>query len=358
MAQQNKIHIIAPYPRGEAPSQRFRFEQYLDFIEANGFEICFHSFHTVKSWNRLYQKGKFGLKILDVLLNFARRKVLLFRLIRAKHIFMHREMAHIGPPIFEWILAKIFRKKFIYDFDDAIWLPNYSKSNALFQRLKAYWKVKYIIKWADRITVGNDYLKNFALQYNTNVTVIPTTIDTENHHNRTTNYDSSPIVIGWTGTHSTMHYLDELVPIIQELEKTYDFIFRVISNKKPDYELKSLDYLDWKKETEIEDLAKFNIGVMPLVEDDWSQGKCGFKALQYMSLGIPTVLSPVGVNIQIVTNEVNGFLCVTPSEWKDALVQLLEDKALRKKIGSEGRNTIIEKYSVLAFQEKYLALFN
>ncbi len=352
-----KIYFIVPYPHQEAPSQRFRFEQYFDFLEANDFEVEIYPFINQSTWKTLYGEGKVFKKAWGILMSFARRFALLFKLHQADYIFIHREAAHIGPPIFEWIIAKVLRRKYIYDFDDAIWLPNYSESNARFHRLKAYWKVRYCMKWASQITTGNAYLADYALQYNQNVQVIPTTIDTENHHNLMTNHESQELVIGWTGTHTTMHYLDELVPILRKLEQKYTFTFLVISNQSNDYDLKSLKFVKWNKETEIEDLAKINIGVMPLKQDIWSEGKCGFKGLQYMALEIPTIMSPVGVNSTIVQNGINGFLVESQEEWYEILEKLILEKELRIQIGKAGKSRIEQAYSVLANQEKYLDLF-
>jgi glycosyltransferase involved in cell wall biosynthesis len=352
-----KIYFIVPYPHQEAPSQRFRFEQYFDFLEANGFEVEIYPFINHSTWKTLYGEGKILKKALGILMSFVRRFALLFKLHKADYIFIHREAAHIGPPIFEWIIAKVLRRKYIYDFDDAIWLPNYSESNANFHRLKAYWKVRYCMKWASQITAGNAYLADYARQYNQNVQIIPTTIDTENHHNIMTNQESPELTIGWTGTHTTMHYLDELVPVLKKLEQKYAFTFLVISNQSNDYDLKSLKFVKWDKQTEIEDLAKINIGVMPLKQDIWSEGKCGFKGLQYMALEIPTIMSPVGVNSTIVENGVNGFLAESHEEWYELLEKLIVDKQLRFQIGKGGKLRIDEVYSVLANQEKFLELF-
>lgn len=353
-----KIYILAPYPKGHAPSQRFRFEQYLDILEKEGYEVTFYSFLSEKAWKTLYQPGNYFGKFVQVMLSFFKRWGLIFKLKKADHVFVHREMAHIGPPIFEWISAKILGVKYIYDFDDAIWLPNYSEANARFQRLKAYWKVKYCMKWAHKVTAGNDYLAEFAQKYNDNVQVIPTTIDLQHHHNLETDQSIEPIVIGWTGTHTTMRYLEQIIPVLRELEKEHTFEFHVISNEKPDFDLKSLRFVPWKKETEIKDLARIQIGVMPLVEDQWSAGKCGFKALQYMALSIPTLLSPVGVNKIIVQDGENGFFCSTTEEWQTQLQKLLKDEPLRQKIGRAGRKKVQENYSVHSQQENYLALFH
>ena len=351
------IFIIAPYPRGQAPSQRFRFEQYLDFLESNGFTIAFYPFNNQKTWKTIYAEGKVFKKILGMLGSFLRRWGLLFQLHKADYLFIHREAAQMGPPLFEWIIAKVLRKKYIYDFDDAIWLPNYSESNARFHRLKAYWKVTYCMKWAYQVTAGNNYLAEFAKQYNTNVQIIPTTIDTENYHNKTINYEKEELVIGWTGSHTTMHYLDELVPVLQQLENKYDFTFTVISNEARHLPLKSLKFVPWSKETEIKELLQFSIGVMPLKADQWSNGKCGFKALQYMSLGIPSVISPVGVNTEIITNGENGYTPSGSKEWTEALEKLLIDRSLRHKLGKQGQDTIQKHYSVNSQKQHYLNLF-
>lgn len=351
------IYFLVPYPKGEAPSQRFRFEQYLPYLQENGFQVEIHPFYDYRTWQTLYSEGNTVKKAFGVLTSFLKRFGLLFKLRKADHIFIHREVAHVGPPIFEWFIAKVLRRKYIYDFDDAIWLPNYSETNAKFHRLKSYWKVNYCMKWAHKITAGNEYLASYARQYNSNVEIMPTTIDTEHHHNIVCDHEQEPLVIGWTGTHTTMRYLDELIPILQELEKKHTFKFLVISNEAPSYKLNSLEFLKWKKETEIEDLSKINIGVMPLQHDIWSEGKCGFKGLQYMALEIASIMSPVGVNRSIVQDGVNGFLAGSPEEWKEKLILLLENKELRLKLGKAGKKTIEESYSVKANREKYLKLF-
>lgn len=356
-SHKKKIAIIAPYPFGQAPSQRFRFEQYIDFLKASELEIDFFPFLDDRGWKTLYKEGSVFQKAMAMLRSFARRFLLLFKLGKYDFVFIHREASMIGPPVFEWIISKILRKKYIYDFDDAIWLPNYSETNARFHKLKAYGKVKKIIKWAGTVSVGNDFLKEYARKFNQNVVIIPTTIDTENMHNLLTDQTKEPLIIGWTGTHTTMHYLNYIVPVIKKLEKTYNFKFRVISNQEPELNIDSLEYIPWNKATEIEDLASIQIGVMPLTNSIWAKGKCGFKGLQYMALEIPAIMSPVGVNTTIVQNKINGYLCSTAHEWEEALIELIENPNLRKEIGQKGKETIINQYSVIANRNNYLRLF-
>lgn len=290
---------------------------------------------------------------------FIKRCIILFKSNKYDYIFIHREATPIGPPIFEWLLSKVFQKKIIYDFDDAIWLPNTSDQNKIASRLKWHSKVKYICKWSHKISCGNQYLCNFARQLNENVVLNPTTIDTEGLHNPTlfSLKNSSKLVIGWTGTHSTLPYLNALVPVFQQLENKYDFEFMVISNQAPELPLKSLKFKKWNKETEIEDLLHFDIGVMPLTDDPWTKGKCGFKALQYMALEIPALVSPVGVNPKIIDHGVNGFVCNNHQEWLESLEKLINDSELRKIIGKNGRLKVIENYSVASNQNNFVGLF-
>lgn len=351
-----RIVLLAPYPFGQAPSQRFRFEQYIKNWESKGYDVAFFPFLSDKTWKLLYNDGSFVQKGIGILGSFWRRFTLLFRLKSSDIIFIHREASMVGPPVFEWIIAKLLRKKYIFDFDDAIWLPNYSESNAKFHRLKAYWKTKYIIKWAHKISAGNSFLANYARPYNENIELIPTSIDLQNSHNQVTNPTQNPIIIGWTGTHTTTQYLKKIVPVLEEMSQRFLFEFRLISNQKPDFDIPNLNFIQWRKETEIEDLSKINIGLMPLEETIWSKGKCAFKALQYMSLEIPAVVSPVGMNKEVIQHGENGFLCDSNTEWIEILTQLIENIELRKEIGRAGRKTVEEQYSVKSLIPNYLKL--
>lgn len=241
-SQKSKVLLICPYPIGGAPSQRFRFEQYLSFLSENGFDITPKPFIDQKTWDILYKPGLFGKKTFGMLTSFVKRFGLLFSIKKYDFVFIHREAMQFGPPIFEYLLCKILKKKVLYDFDDAIWLKNHSDSNALLSFTKWYSKVNSICSWVTTIQCGNQYLANFAKQFNPNVTIVPTTIDTITKHNRLIDFDRETITIGWTGSHSTMHYLDFIVPIINQLEKKYPIQFLVISDRNPNYALKSLVY--------------------------------------------------------------------------------------------------------------------
>lgn len=352
------IAFIVPYPKAKAPSQRFRFEQQLAFLEKNELDYSFFPFLSAEAFDMLYMPGKYMIKIYFTLLGFLKRFFLMFQLSKYEFVFIHREASPIGPPIFEFIIAKILNKKIIYDFDDAIWLVNTSNANKIVAQIKWPQKVESICKWAYKVSCGNDYLASHARKFNHNVEIIPTTVDTEFVHNKTKNQETEKIVLGWTGTHSTVKYLLELEPILIKMQNKYHFDFVVISNKEPQFKSLKYNFISWNKKTEIEDLLSMNIGVMPLVDDKWAKGKCGFKAIQYMSLGIPAIVSNVGVNEKIVSHKENGFVCNNEEDWEYAIEELITNKTLRTQFGKKAQLAIEKNYSKIAQQTNYLRLFS
>lgn len=355
-----KILFLVPYPKGESPSQRFRFEQYFDVLKSQGFEYHLQSFLDTHNWKVFFKKGAAVEKLITLLTGYARRWLILFRSLKYDFIFIHRETTPLGPPVMEWILAKVFRKKIIYDFDDAIWLTDRADESMLLRIVKWRSKVSSICKWSYRISCGNEYLQAYAKKYNDGARYIPTTIDTSGWHDpdHFKKNDTNEVIIGWTGSHSTLKYLEEIEGTLKTIESKYPHVrIMVIADREPALSLRSLRFVPWKKETEVEDLMAFDIGIMPLPDDEWAKGKCGFKALQYMSLKIPAVVSPVGVNTTIVDHGVNGFLASTEAEWLDALTKLIEDKVLIARMGAAGRAKVISSYSVNSVSDSFVALF-
>jgi glycosyltransferase involved in cell wall biosynthesis len=356
-----KILFLIPYPIGESPSQRFRFEQYFNVLIQNGYSHTYQSFLDSEDWKLFFQKGRLATKFFFLLKGHFKRFWILLQLRDYSIIFIHREVTPLGPPVFEWIISKIFKKKIIYDFDDAIWLTDRRNESWLIKTLKWRGKVRSICRWSYKVSCGNEYLCSYTRQLNPLVFYNPTTIDTENLHNPALykiNRENK-IIIGWTGSHSTLKYLNDLEPVLQTLEKKYPQIqINVISDIAPELNLNSLHFHPWSLETEISDLVQFDIGIMPLPDDEWAKGKCGFKALQYLSLQIPTVASPVGVNSNIIHHGENGFLCSSKSEWESCLSILIENKTLRGSMGKNGRENIIDRYSVLSNSSNFLSLFS
>ncbi len=351
------ILFVIPYPLKQAPSQRFRFEQYIDFINKNNIKTDFAPFLNSETWQIFYKPGAIFQKTIGIIKGVLNRFLLLSQLHKYNLIFIHREACPIGPAFFEFIYKHIFKKKIIFDFDDAIWLHDVSEANGKLGWLKKPKKTENIIKYATLISAGNNYLANYAENFNSNVRIIPTTIDTDYHQKKPIN--KSSITIGWTGTATTIKHFELAFPVLQKLKTKYGERINImlISNKPAQKAPFEIEFKPWNKETEIEDLCNFDIGIMPLPDDKWAKGKCGFKGLQYMSLEIATIMSPVGVNCEIINNGINGFLADSEEEWFEKLSLLIESESLRQEFGKKARETILKSFSVESQKNTYLKIF-
>jgi glycosyltransferase involved in cell wall biosynthesis len=353
-----KILFITSHRKDRAPNQRFRFEQYFSFLNENGFECTLSPLIATKDEDRLfYSKGNYLRKIpLGILLAWRRLKDV-WRADQFDFVFIAREAFIMGSTFFERRLARS-KAKIIFDFDDAIWMDVVSTNNRFFSWLKDGSKTARIIQLSDLVFAGNEYLAAYARTQNNKIAIIPTTIDTEIylpiHHP-----DKENIVIGWSGSVSTIEHFQYAIPALMRIKEKYgDRVkIKVIGDQNYRNNDLGIQGLPWKMETELDDLHSIDIGIMPLPDNEWTWGKCGLKGLQYMALEIPAIMSPVGVNREIIVDGMNGFLADTTEEWITKLSALIEDKQLRIKIGKAGRRTVVEKYSVISQRENYLRHF-
>jgi glycosyltransferase involved in cell wall biosynthesis len=355
-----KILIICPYPAGLAPSQRFRFEQYLEQLYQAGFHTDVRPFFSHKNYRAFYQSRNLLSKIHAIIQSYWRRLALLFQARSADFVFIHREATPLGPPLIEWWIARILGRKIIYDFDDAIWLTDNTHESRLERMLRWRSKVGSICRWSFRVSSGNEYLASYARAFNSSVIVNPTTVTSDYLHSSTHSVrdNADKIVIGWTGSRSTLKYLDNLVPMLKMIEERYPSVeFLVVADQNPSLPLKSFRYIPWAAETEIASLMNMDIGLMPIPDDEWAKGKCGLKALQYMAIGIPALVSPVGVNRDIINHGKEGYWCSSPDEWYTYIVKLILNPQLRQEMGQLGREKIAVRYSVEANTPTFLSLF-
>jgi len=352
-----KVLFLVPAPANISPGQRFRFEHYLASKSCNDIEFVVKPFLGRKTWSIIHLSNHYLKKASGILFGFIKRFLLLFTLYKYDFVYIYREASIIGPPIFEWLIAKLFKKKIIYDFDDAIWVSMASEANPGAATIKCSWKVASICRMSYIITVGNEFLAAFARQYCDDVRIIPTVVNTNSQHNRLKNHNDLPLYIGWTGTFTNFHSLQKITGVIKELRKKYEFTYLIIADKDPGFSDLEYVYKKWNIETEIDDLLKLHIGLMPLENSEVEMGKCGFKAIQYMSLGIPTVVSPVGANCTVVQDNINGFWAESSAEWYARIEELIKDKQFRERIGTAARHRIVNSFSVLATQQQFFDLF-
>ena len=341
-----------PYPT-EGASNRYRVEQYLPYLEKEGIKYSLRHFWSSSAYKILYKKGYFLKKTYFFICGTISRFIDLLNIAHYDIVFIHREAYPIGKAFFE-ITLSVLSKPIIFDFDDAIFVPTFSQPNNFVEKFKSADKVGTILRRSSHIIAGNRYLYNFALRYNHFVSIIPTPIDTNKYY-PDFKIDKDEVIIGWMGSVTTLDFLNIMVGVFIYLSKRFHNIkLKIIGGNFSVKGLSNVISKPWSLEEEIEDLKSFDIGIMPMPDNKWTNGKCSFKAILYMSMGIPCVCSSVGMNKEIITDGMNGFIASTENEWIEKLSLLVENSELRKRIGMAGRKTVEERYSVKVNAPKYL----
>jgi glycosyltransferase involved in cell wall biosynthesis len=353
-----RILFVVQHRPDRNPSQRYRFEQYLDFLQANGIAYEFSYLLSEEDDQYFYRPGNYLRKFWILLKSIRRRWQDVRRARQFDAIFVQREAIMLGTAFFEKQFSK--RSRLIYDFDDSIWLLNVSEGNRPLAWLKRPAKTAEIIQMADLVIAGNAYLAEYAQSYNPDTVIFPTTIDTQSYQRKA--YPGKPadkVCIGWTGSSTTFSEFSSFEPMLKEIHDRYGDKVYVKVIGKADYPSDHIPVkaAAWSSETEVEELSEIDIGIMPLQDTPWSRGKCACKGLQYMALGIPAVMSAVGVNREIVESGKNGFLCESREEWIEKLSLLIESPELRERLGQAGKQTVTERFSVDRLKEAYLAHF-
>jgi len=359
MKKNKRILVLCPSPKGTAATQRLKYEQYLGLLENEGYSFTISSFQTQRFWNIVYKPGRVPEKIFWTLIGYFLRVIDLIRAPFYNGVFVNLWVTPLGFPVFEKMLFW-FNRNVIYDIDDMIFINKDSGIKTSFlQKLKGRKKPLVLIKQARYVIVCTPRLEEIAKQVNKHGQVIDisSTFDTNRFIPVTTYEDNEVTKIGWTGTHSTLPFLDSLQPVLSEVGRKRKIVLRVIANK--DYQMKDVptSFTPWKEETEVSDLHDFHIGLYPIPANDWSLGKSSLKALTYMSIAIPFVATAYGTNYRIMEDGVQGFMALSQEEWVDSIIRLIDDSKLRKQMGLAGRQRVEEKFSVNANFPKYLQVF-
>lgn len=339
-----RVLFIVPYP-SHGPSNRFRVEQYLPLLTRKNIGYRVRPFCNKEFYFLLRKKGYYLKKFLYLVVFSFRRLMDLACSPFYDVIFIHREAFPTKDYIFEWLFRR-FAKKLIYDFDDAVFLKKPAKARA-------------VIRMADSVISGNRFLKEYASSLNGEVYILPTPIDTDKYApvTKAGRGGNEKIVIGWMGTPTTSEYLKDIKNVFRAILNRYKNVeIDIVGGMSVDFLGAGLTHKAWSLENEVRDLQGFDIGIMPMPDNEWTKGKCAFKIIQYMAVGIPAVASPVGMNREVVQDSVNGFFASNNKEWIDKLSSLIEDASLRDSIGGRGRLSVESRYSVRALGPKFIEI--
>jgi glycosyltransferase involved in cell wall biosynthesis len=341
------ILVLTPSRYDSAPGMRFRMEQWARELSASDFTFRFEPFADEALHRTLYQPGQFLRKSALVISAVVRRIEVIAKIPDYDAIFLHREAALAGPAVIERLLS-MRRVPLIYDFDDPIWLPYRSPRNPLFGALKFHGKTSGICRLASSVVVGNRLLAAYAARFSKNVHIVPSTIDLAQYPPRQKANPGGLITLGWSGSHSTLPFLEGALDILRSLALRRRFRLVVISDTDT-YQATSMPVevvsRKWRAESESADLADIDIGLAPFPDSGWTPWRCYGKVLQYMAAAIPTVASNVGILPDYIVQGVTGYLTNSPAEWVDRLESLIDDAELRGALGRSARERVEKHYS-------------
>ena len=313
------------------PSSRYRVYQYADLFRAAGLEFRISELFDDSYFEILRNPGAFR--------NLKKVPYTLSRFHRRKNALQtdDSDLTLIEQQLFPYLPFFMERKylpgRYILEFDDAIYLTHPGK-------------IPHVVKAATAVIAGNETLAEYARAFHQNVHVIPTALNTAVFKPGLKKQQNDKLILGWSGLEYNFQYLKLIAPVLRSIVQKYPAVEVLILSGSPPAGLDfPYRFEKWNPETEVEQLRQFDIGLMPLKMDDWCKGKCGFKLLQYMSLEIPSVATPVGVNEQIVRHGINGFLAKETLEWEKSLSELLANRDLRENAGKAARSTVLENYS-------------
>lgn len=335
-----KVLILSRYDTLGA-SSRVRIYQFLPFLRDN-FEFVISPFFSNEIIEDLYN-GK-SRNYFALFCRYIKRTYALLGASSYDVIWVEKEVYPYLPGFMDTLFLPV-NKKIILDYDDAIF-HNYDSINNLLFKFILTNKLKNIISRATEVCVGNLYLQEFVYKWNQKVSLLFSVVD-EKRYLSVKNKTHHAFTIGWIGSPSTSKYLNEIIPYLEILNNTYNIRLITIgamANINASFEV--VQYT-WTLESEVELINLFDVGIMPLNDNFWERGKCGFKLIQYMACSIPVIASPVGINSEIVSPDV-GFLASSEKEWVDAFSQLISNDVLCKQMGSNARQRV----------EKYFSFYN
>ncbi len=353
---------LCSYPV-EAAATRFRMAQFVGPLRARGIELEIRPFLSSEQFKELYSGGGIAGKALGMMGPLLGRMGETIRLGGYDAIFVQREAMIFGPGFFEWLYRAVSGMPMVLDLDDATYVryvsPSYGRLGSFF---KFFGKTDNLIRRASAVTCGNRFIAEYVESKGSRAEVIPTVVDTDVF--RPAEKNNLVPALGWIGTHSTYPFLESLFPVLERLADKHEFVLRIVGAGRDDIRLKGVEVenLPWEMGREVEDFRDLDIGLYPMTLSDsanreWLLGKSGFKAIQYLAVGVPFVMTPIGVAAEIGENGRTHFNAETPDDWYNSLDKLLSDGSLRLEMGRAGREESLANYTVEAQVEKLADVF-
>lgn len=382
-----KVLALASYP-AEAAATRYRLEQFVAPLAERGIGLTIHPFIDSNLFERLYRRKSWPLTAIGLMKSALLRPADVLAARQAEVVLIQREAMIFGPPVIEWLTTRLLKRPMVLDLDDATYVSYTSPTyGGLGKAMKWFSKTDDLIRWATVVICGNRSIAEYVSSKGAVARIIPTVVDTEvfrpagspanaggaefdsSANAGGTNKSlhrtkSSRIVLGWIGTHSTLPYLESIFPVLTDLSKDHDFRLKVVGAGKDEITIPGVEVenLRWSLEREVRDFQSIDIGLYPidagLYSGKWAAGKSGFKAIQYMAVGVPYVATPVGASKELGEVGVTHFFASNHQEWRNALAELLVNANKRKQMGAAGRCHVTKQFALSAQADKLAAVLH
>jgi len=347
-----KILLLSRYGRLGA-SSRLRTIQYLPGLMLKGFQVEVAPLFADRYIQRLYTGA---VPFVEVLRSYSRRFSRLFKKKNFDVIWVEKEIW----PWLPWLLDRAIspgRKPVVVDYDDAVF-HRYDLHPSPVVRALLGRKLDRFMARADTVVAGNEYLHDRAAAAGNNrIEIVPTVVDLDRYPGPAPRAARPVVKIGWIGSPNTAKYLKIIAPVIERLAREYEIDCVAVGAREDQLVGTPIRAQPWQEEFEVDILSGFDIGIMPLEDTPWEQGKCGYKLIQYMACGMPVVASPVGVNKELVVQGRNGFLAASDEHWYSALRELIENAGLRNRMAREGRQRIELQYNLERQLPRLISIF-
>lgn len=352
-----KVVAFASYPV-QAAATRYRLDQFKGALYERGIELSILPFLDAGLFNSLYKRNALPQTAVGLikagLLRF--KDVVAAR--RADVVLIQREAMIFGPPVIEWLCTQLKGRPMVLDLDDATYIPYTSPTfGKLGKAFKWFSKTDDLIRWATLVTCGNSAIADYVSSKGAQARIIPTVVDTDVFRPLTKRHRDG-LTLGWIGTHSTFPYLESTFPVLSGLAGQHNFRLKIVGAGKSNIRVPGVevDNLEWKLDREVKDFQSLDIGLYPidpsLYASEWAAGKSGFKAIQYMAVGIPFVASPVGAVTEIGRAGVTHYCARTDDEWRETLSTLIANREIREQMGQAGRQCALKDYGLQAQADK------
>jgi glycosyltransferase involved in cell wall biosynthesis len=356
-----KVLGLASYPV-EAAATRYRLHQFVGPLAERGINLTIHPFLNSALFEQFYQRGALPRTAVGLLKAAVLRLGDILAAGKADVVLVQREAMLFGPPLIEWMTTRALKRPMVLDLDDATYVsytsPTYGRVG---KALKWFSKTDDLIRWANIVTCGNRAIAEYVSSKGATARIIPTVVDAEIFRPALHRPAGEAVVLGWIGTHSTFPYLESIFPVLRDLAQKHKFRLKVVGSGKSEVVIPgvTIENVPWKLEREIADFQAIDIGLYPidakLYSGNWAAGKSGFKALQYMAVGIPYVATPVGASAELGEVGATHFEARDDNEWLAALTTLISDKEQRERMGAAGRRHVTEHYGLPAQADKLAA---